>query len=277
MPPPHTRRRRRETPLQPKYVVDALYLQKPSVPFPPHTPLSLPPAPRLVPPTPLRSSLFEDAYAVTLPLEFPNRFPRIKNWASAAGIPLQPWNGVRLTPADKPRLPELGIGTTHFEDRTRTTFNLGVIGAFLAHRNLLSHIAQTAPTKPGTLIFEDDVYIPPEFYQRLGEVEPELPADWDILFLDKFRVEAPQITPHLKKIPRDMTAKKNWGMWAFIVKNSSIALRILPTMEHMLDVPDIQLNKFADRLNFYLVTPGIVYPDEPSAAISAVTILDKQK
>ena len=258
--------RRQRVPLQAADIVKKEFLlARPTRPAPIPT---LPPIPK---------PIFEDAYAVTLPAEFPARFPRIQSWASAAGIHLQPWQGVRLTPADKPRLPELGIGTTQFEDRTRTTFNLGVIGAFLAHRNLLTHIADTAPHKAGTLIFEDDVYIPPDFLQKLAPVLPELPADWDILFLDKFRVEATRISPHLFKIPRDMTAKKNWGMWAFIVRNSSIRSRILPTMEHMLDVPDIQLNKFAHVLNFYLATPSLVSPDEPSAAVSAVTILDRQK
>jgi GR25 family glycosyltransferase involved in LPS biosynthesis len=156
---------------------------------------------------------------------------------------------------------------------------LGVIGAFLAHRALLEHIAQTAPDKSGTLIFEDDVQIPTDFYAKLKEVEAEVPADWDILFLDKYRVESTPIRSgsRIHALPRDMTAKKNWGIWAYIVKNSSVGPKILPTMEHMLDVPDIQLNKFAHKLKMYLVQPPLVELDRATATTSVVSILDRQK
>jgi len=200
----------------------------------------------------------------------------MKAFAAAAGIPLKFWDGIVIKPADRDTLPPLGVGTTHYKDRAGGTFNLGVIGAFLAHRNLLMELAKTSPNKSGTLIFEDDVEIPQDFYAKLNKIEPEVPADWDILFLDKIRVEketllqAPNST-HVYKLPKDMTAHKNWGMWAFIVKNASIKDRILPTMEHMLDVPDIQLNKFADKLNMYLVIPSLVAFDETTANNSAVS------
>lgn len=224
--------------------------------------------------------LFQEAYAITLP-EFPERFKRIKAFADAAGVPLQPFPGVKITPQERDKLPPLGVGTTHYKDRTGATFNLGVIGAFLAHRNLMEHVARRAAAPErgaaqGTLIFEDDVVIPPDFRQRLAAVQAEVPADWDILFLDKFRQEGQMISPHIMKLGRDMTAEKNWGIWAFIVRNASVAQKILPTMEHMLDVPDIQLNKFAHRINMYLVQPGLVKPDQKTATQSVVTQLDRQ-
>ena len=212
--------------------------------------------------------------------EFPERFQRIKAHADAAGVPLQPFPGVKITPQQRDTLPPLGVGTTHYKDRTGATFNLGVIGAFLAHRNLMEHIAKRAAgpgRAEGTLIFEDDVVIPPDFYSRLAAIAPEVPADWDILFLDKFREHGRMISPHIMKLGRDMTAEKNWGIWAFIVRNRSVAQKILPTMEHMLDVPDIQLNKFAHKINMYLVQPGIVKPDQATATQSVVTQLDQQR
>ncbi len=223
--------------------------------------------------------LYKEAYAITMP-EFPERFQRIKAHAAAAGVPLQPFPGVKITPQERDKLPLMGVGTTHYKDRTGATFNLGVIGAFLAHRNLMEHIAkrtQAGNAGTATLIFEDDVVIPPDFHSRLAAIIPELPADWDFLFLDKFRQEGRMVTPHIMKLERDMTAMKNWGIWAFIVKNSSVASKILPTMEHMLDVPDIQLNKFADKLNMYLVQPAIVHPDQATAGKSVVTQLDQQR
>jgi len=229
------------------------------------------------------STLFDQAYAVSLPEKFPERVKRMTEFAEGAGMPLKFWEGVVITPEQKDTLPELGVGTTHYKDRTGATFNLGVIGAFLAHRNLMENLANTAPNSPGTIIFEDDVVISTDFYEKLKPIEKEVAefaSDWDLLFLDKFNVDnagLKKVSEHVYKLPKDMTAMKNWGMWAFIVKNASIKDRVLPTMEHMLDVPDIQLNKFADKLNMYLVIPSLITLDQKTAATSAVSILDVQK
>jgi len=228
-----------------------------------------------------RSALFDQAYAVSLKEKYPERVQRMTDFAAKAGLPLKFWEGVVIKAADRDTLPNLGVGTTNFKDRTGATFNLGVIGAFLAHRNLLTELAKTAPASPGTLIFEDDVVIPVDFYDQLKRIEDEIASakvDWDILFLDKVNVDSSglQQVPNtrLYKLPKDMTAGKNWGMWAFIVKNASIKDRILPTMEHMLDVPDIQLNKFADKLNMYLIQPSLITLDEKTASTSAVSAID---
>ena len=219
------------------------------------------------------SIFFQDAYAVTLD-PASKRYVDIKNFATAAGVPLQPWKGVLIKPEDKDTLPPLGIGTTHFKDRTGAVFNLGVIGAYLGHRTLLQHVADTAADKPGTLIFEDDVEIPPDLYEKLAAIEKEVPADWDFIFLDKLYTEGPMISEHVKKLNKDMTGFKNWGIWAYIVKNSSLKDKVLPKLEHMMDVPDIQLAKFADVLNMYLLVPSLVKQDARNAPNSVVTVLD---
>jgi GR25 family glycosyltransferase involved in LPS biosynthesis len=124
------------------------------------------------------SPFFQDAYAVTLDPES-KRYVDIKNFASAAGVPLQPWKGVLIKPEEKDTLPPLGIGTTHFKDRTGAVFNLGVIGAYLGHRNLLEHVAKTAPEKPGTLIFEDDVSLTSSL-DTLYHTLLNLPKQYDV-------------------------------------------------------------------------------------------------
>jgi len=186
------------------------------------------------------SPFFQDAYAITMD-PASKRYVDIKAFATTAGVPLQPWKGRLITPQMKDTLPLEGVGTTNYKDRTGAVFNLGVIGAFLAHRDLFKHVSDTAPTKPGTLIFEDDVE-----------------------------------TANVMKLEKDMTATKNWGIWAYIVKNASLKDKVLPRMEHMLDVPDIQLAKFADMLNMYLLTPSIVKQDMRNAPNSVVTVLDQQ-
>ena len=221
------------------------------------------------------SPLFQDAYTITLE-SHPERLTKMTQLAKKAGIDLKPWPGVVIKKAEIDTLPPLGIGTTTYKDRTGRIFNLGVIGAFLAHRNLFHHIAANGAGKTGTFISEDDIDILPDFYQKLAAVTPEIPADWDIIFLDKNipTIQGKKVSPHIMKLEKDVTAKKNWGIWSYIVKNSSVAPKILPCMEHMMDVPDIQLARFADRINMYLITPSITYGDPDTAYNSVVTEID---
>jgi GR25 family glycosyltransferase involved in LPS biosynthesis len=221
------------------------------------------------------SPLFQDAYAITMD-PASQRYTDINKFATAAGISLQPWKGVTITPDQKDSLPEKGVGTTNYKDRTGAVFNLGVIGAFLAHRDLLRNQATKAADKMGTLIFEDDVEIPPDFLDKLAAVESEIPKDWDFIFLDKLYTVGKPISKHVTKLDKDMTAMKNWGIWAYIVRNASLKEKILPRLEHMLDVPDIQLAKFADVLNMYLLTPSLVKQDARNAPNSVVTAMDRQ-
>ena len=129
----------------------------------------------------------------------------------------------------------------------------------------------------GTFISEDDIHIEPDFYTKLAAVEKEIPADWDIIFLDKNipTVQGKKISEHVVKLDKDITATKNWGIWAYIVKNASLKDRILPKFDVMIDVPDIQLARFADVLNMYLLQPTIVKQDARNAPNSVVTEMDK--
>ena len=222
-----------------------------------------------------KSALFEDAYTINIP-SAARRWQKMQEFAGKAGMPLQKWEGVVIDKTKLDTLPPLGVGTTSFKDRTGAVFNLGVIGAFLGHRNLFEHIARTGQSKPGTFISEDDIDIPVDFYQKLAALEPEInehAADWDILFLDKHlpTISGKQVSPHLLKLDKDVTAVRNWGIWSYIVKNSSVPTKILPVFETMMDVPDIQLARHADKINMYLITPSITTMDGETAVASVVT------
>ena len=225
-----------------------------------------------------QTKLFQDAYTITLPTH-PKRWTNMLDKATKANIPLKPWKGVMLE-ADFVKLlntlPAIGVGSTHFKDRGGKIFNLGVIGAFLAHRDLYNHIAHTGKGKLGTFISEDDIDIQPDFHAKLIALEPEIDAhaaDWDIIFLDKNHptVVGKKVSANLMKLDRDITGLKNWGIWSYIVRNESVATKILPHFQEMLDVPDIQLARFADKINMYLITPPITYADPETAFQSVVT------
>ena len=83
------------------------------------------------------------------------------------------------------------------------------------------------------------------------------------------------ICPHnLMKLDKDVTGMRNWGIWSYIVKNSSVGPKILPTWETMMDVPDIQLARHADKINMYLITPSITFGDMETSVSSVVTEKD---
>jgi len=222
------------------------------------------------------SPYFTDAYVITLSSRYPERLQRIKANAEKAGITLKPWEGVIITKEDVPELPEKGIGTLLFQDRTNTYFNFGAIGCFLAHRTLLESIA-AAPTGLGTFICEDDIVIPADFYTRLAAISSEIPEDWDILFLRKYVEKTRPVSAHIKRLERDTTASKNIGMWGFIVKNASIQTKILPVLEQMTDAIDLQLGRHADRIRMYLVDPPLISMDvsHSDSTIQAIDIESK--
>ena len=150
---------------------------------------------------------------------------------------------------------EQGIGSIIFKGPTMRL--RGAIGCFLAHRGLMRHIAKNADKSEGTLILEDDVTIPPDFNEKLQRVIEELPNNWDIIYLDKVNPKAEKVTEHLHKFQKQMTTANNWGNWAYIVRHKSLK-KILPLLEFMVDPVDIQLHKFADKLNIYLTVPSLI-------------------
>lgn len=224
------------------------------------------------------TSLFQDAYTITLPSN-PERWDIMIEQCRAANIDLKKWEGVTISKEEIEKLIPLGVGSTNFRDRMGRIFNLGVIGAFLAHRNLFHHIARTGHGKLGTFISEDDIHILPDLHDKLIALEDEInthASDWDIIFLDKNipTIQGRQVSEHLLKLDRDMSGFKNWGIWSYIVRNDIVEKKILPCMEHMLDVPDIQLAKFADKINMYLITPSLTYGHPLTAPKSIVTVND---
>lgn len=97
-----------------------------------------------------------------------------------------------------------------------------------------------------------------------------------MIFLDKNQrtIEGKMVSQNLMKLDKDMSGFKNWGIWSYIVRNDSVEKKILPCMEHMLDVPDIQLAKFADKINMYLIVPSLTYGHPLTAPKSIVTVND---
>jgi GR25 family glycosyltransferase involved in LPS biosynthesis len=199
--------------------------------------------------------LFNTAYSITMN-ENSERYKQSSASAEQAGVPLKKWDAVKIDDTMADSLMEQGIGSMIFKG-PKMRYK-GAIGCFLAHRGAMRHIAEHPDAAQGTLILEDDVEFVPEFRQKLQTLTQEVPSDWDIIYLDKVNPKAVDVSPNVQKFEKQMTSHNNWGNWAYIVRHKSLKNRILPLLEHMIDPVDIQLHKFADKINIYLARPILV-------------------
>jgi GR25 family glycosyltransferase involved in LPS biosynthesis len=208
------------------------------------------------------SKLFKDVYVISTD-KYSDRYKNVEEKAKVAGVSIKYWPATVLEKSEKLRyeLPLKGIGRSLFSERTNKMFNLGSIGCYLSHRNLLEYISKIDDKSTGTLILEDDAEISPDFFKKLSEIELHIPNDWDMLFLDKWgeiKSEIP-IYKNLVKIKKTFDTRSNWGTYSYIVKNSSIKSKILPVLERMVDYLDVQYNIYADKLNEYIAYGIIPY------------------
>lgn len=159
-------------------------------------------------------------------------------------------------------LQEQGIGHIIYVDPSGKFANKGKIGCFLSHRNLLKKISEDPSVKSEiSIILEDDAIIPENILQKLNDLYKELPSDWDMCFIGKWQLESVPVTQTLHKITNRFNPDKNWGTWAYIVKNASIKDNILPCLEVMGNPIDTQYNYYTNQIQTYVTVPNIVEVD----------------
>jgi GR25 family glycosyltransferase involved in LPS biosynthesis len=193
--------------------------------------------------------IFKNTYAITLNKNNP-RYKKTLKSARAAGIKIQSAPGVIVTDA------MLKKGISGIQNKQHDNVR-GVIGCFLAQRNLLKKIAKDHPKHTeGTLILEDDVIFPNTFQKDLERIYPEVPSDWDVLFLGRTVTSGKRVGKHVIKFgPR---THKNWGNWAYVVRHKTMKKKLLPRLKVMTDGIDVQFNRFSDKVNMYVIQPNIV-------------------
>ena len=206
--------------------------------------------------------LFKNAYAITMNTKG-RRFTMMKNSAKKAGVKIKQYPGARIT-EDQLQKGIPGV-PKRYHDKP------GTIGCFLAQKNLLEKLSKryTHPNE-GTLIVEDDALFPKNFYKKLKNIEPEIPDDWDLIYLNRFVEINPKekrdlyrktfdkgrISKHVYKI--NNTYKDNsFGNWAYIVRNKTLKKKFLPHLKKMHTAIDIQYNMFADKANMYAIFPNV--------------------
>lgn len=193
--------------------------------------------------------LFKDVYAISLNTKSP-RYKKTLKSARTAGLRITSAPGVLVTD----QMLKRGINGIKHKKHNNLR---GVVGCFLAQRNLLKKIAKKHPSNTdGSLILEDDVLFPKTFKKDLEHIYPEVPDDWDVLFLGRTATSGKKVGKHIIKInPR---TRKNWGNWAYIVRHKTLKRKILPRLKTMTDGIDVQFNRFSDKVHMYAIQPNIV-------------------
>jgi len=216
--------------------------------------------------------LFTKVYAITMN-ENSERYKQSAASAKEMNIDLQKWDAVKVDDSMGDSLMEQGIGSIIFKG-PKMRYK-GAIGCYLAHRGLMRHIAeQSNADAHGTLILEDDIKFAPDFPAKVQQLTKEVPSDWDIIYLDKVNPKVKEISANVHKFEKQMTSHNNWGNWAYVVRNKSLKDRILPLLEHMIDPVDLQLHKFADKINIYLAKPSLVMLNEKTTSNSNINKLN---
>lgn len=152
---------------------------------------------------------------------------------------------------------------TQTEDTKGVMRNRGVIGCWLSHKRLLTHLASLdLPDHHGHLIVEDDVEFPADFLQPSDEwhqVYKRVPLDWDMVY---FGLTQPRGTPAGDRILRAVSAtpatEGNWGTHAYLIRHGSIRSKVLPALEYMTDAIDEQYNRKFGDWNVYVIEPAII-------------------
>jgi GR25 family glycosyltransferase involved in LPS biosynthesis len=207
---------------------------------------------------PVRSTrkLFKNTYAITMDPKG-RRFTMMKRSAKNAGIKIKQYPGVRITQD------QLNNGIPGIP--RRFYHRPGVIGCYLAHKHLLEKIDKENMPNDATLIVKDDAIFSKDFLTKVKHIEPEVPDDWDLIYLHRYVKRLPgiqrsfkkgRVSKHLYKINKKYIGS-NFGTIAYLVRNKSVK-KILPRLTKMKYPIDIQYNAISDKVNMYAIYPRII-------------------
>jgi GR25 family glycosyltransferase involved in LPS biosynthesis len=151
--------------------------------------------------------------------------------------------------------------------------NKGVVGCWLSHKRLLTHLAGLSGVGAGVghLILEDDVQLPDNFLSgsdRWSEVARRVPYDWDIVYLGMS--DGAKGTPVADGVVKLAPGPQQWGTYAYLVKHGSIRTKLLPALRFMTDAIDEQYNSLFNDINAYCIRPAIIVPHAEVGAVSSI-------
>ena len=182
-----------------------------------------------------------------------DRWKETQEYASKANLSLVRWpavNGQEITEDDLFSLRVSKIIYRHGLLKNQR----GVIGCFLSHRGLLNHLRMQSFSKNDChLILEDDVYIPPDFYEQWNSILRDVPNNWDII---QIGVTFPNLKPLKGRVHTHLHNRGNVGAFAYVVRHGALP-KITEHLEYMYDPIDIMIRNKWKEWNIYIVWPQI--------------------
>jgi glycosyl transferase family 25 len=189
------------------------------------------------------------------------RLDYIKKQCQKANIKFERFNGIDGTKLNIDKLQKnksIEIHKNSFFNHNKQGRNSlkGSIGCALTHKAIWKQI--TNSDKKNTLIFEDDVIIPKNFFKKFNSYSKQIPNDWDIIFLGGVRIFGKHITKNIiKAVPTPNNIMNNCGLYAYIINKNS-AQKLVKKSNPINNYIDIQINRHYNTLNAYYIQPNII-------------------
>lgn len=177
---------------------------------------------------------------------------------------------------DRESIHEEGVGynLTYVRGKETDIVNKGVVGCWLSHKRLLTHLAfQDHQHDYGHLILEDDVSIPKDFLSNSDvwtHISKNIPGDWDMVYLGlDENVKGSPIADNIVKLSPGGT---KCGAYAYLVKHGSIKTKLLPGLRFMTDSIGQQYNTMFNDMNVYCIRPSIITLNDNVSKKSSIDI-----
>jgi GR25 family glycosyltransferase involved in LPS biosynthesis len=155
--------------------------------------------------------------------------------------------------------------------------NKGVVGCWLSHKRLLTHLSTLDHQHDyGHLVLEDDVQLPADFlsgHDAWTQISKNIPGDWDMVYLGMGgNVQGTPIADNIIKLLPNK--KEQYGTYAYLVKHGSIKTKFLPALRFMTDAIDEQYNTLFGDINAYCIRPCIVDIHNETSDKSSINIIN---
>lgn len=210
------------------------------------------------------------------------RWDSIRSQGETLGLPIQRFSAIYGKDIPYKLMRRFGIGNAmvradRHDHKGERLHNLGVVGCFLSHRELLRDLLDTkVPESHGHLILEDDVRLPNDFLQPNGRwdtLRRNIPSDWDIVWLRMWHPNGNEIAPGIRKLESNPGIRCNLGAFAYVVRHGAIP-KILEWLHYMIDAYDEQMNLKFNEWNCYILHPGIVEIDSKLQEQSSINTIN---
>jgi len=204
----------------------------------------------------------------------------MKQASGLKNISITRWNATYGKDVTRTQAKNAGIDETitkfDSEDKIVST-NAGEVGCWLSHKLLLEHLAkQNISSNFGHLILEDDVNLPDNLLDKFKTIAKKIPQNWDIIYLSiSGDIKNKEIAPNIVKASVN-TNNDNYGTHSYMVRHGSIR-KILNQLKTMKYAIDIQYRNSFDKVNVYIINPGLISLSNLNIKSSIIEIQGKNR